>query len=218
MEEKRYTPRPKNKTAPICAITFAVVGLVLFLVLPRFITRYAAPAQLAAVMLLVIGIFIAMKYCFVSNTYVLMEGENGRPWFLVEQKQGKRISTVCQLPVSRLLAIEEYHRGEAVPKTAGQTFSYIATMNGPEYQFLRARGEKGELLIKIEADADFLAALRAVWDAFTAARDAARAAAAAAQEEEPAPEEVPATEEVPAPEGIPAPADPAAPEENSDPA
>ena len=200
MEEKRYTPRPKNKTAPICAITFAVVGLVLFLVLPRFITRYAAPAQLAAVMLLVIGIFIARKYCFVSNTYVLMEGENGRPWFLVEQKQGKRISTVCQLPVSRLLAIEEYHRGEAVPKTAGQTFSYIATMNGPEYQFLRARGEKGELLIKIEANADFLAALRAVWDAFTAAREAARAAKAT-QEEEPAPEEAPApAEELPTPE------------------
>ena len=151
-------------------------------------------------MLLVIGIFIAMKYCFVSNTYVLMEGENGRPWFLVEQKQGKRISTVCQLPVSRLLAIEEYRRGEAAPKTAGQTFSYIATMNGPEYQFLRARGEKGELLIKIEADADFLAALRTVWNAFTAAREAARAAKAT-QEEEPAPEEAPApAEELPTPE------------------
>lgn len=201
MEEKRFTPRPKNKVAPICALAFVVCGLALFLILPRFITQYAAPVQLAAVMVLVIGIFIAMKYCFVSNTYVLMEGENGRPWFLVEQKQGRRVSTVCQLPVSRLLSIEECRRGQPAPKVIGQTFSYIATMNGPEYQYLRARGDKGELLIKIEADADFLAALRAVWDSFRAARDAAMAArAAAAQEEESAPEEVPATEEVPAPE------------------
>ena len=202
MEEKRFTPRPKNKVAPICAMAFVVCGLALFLVLPRFITQYAAPVQLAAVMVLVIGIFIAMKYCFVSNTYVLMEGENGRPWFLVEQKQGRRVSTVCQLPVSRLLAIEEYHRGDAAPKTTGQTFSYIATMNGPEYQFLRARGDKGELLIKIEADADFLAALRAMWDAFRAARDAAMAARAAAVTEEESPDaEMPAPDtEPPAPD------------------
>ena len=161
IEELRYTPQPKNRRAHALAIILVLLGVATF-VLAGALSRYGALLQIAAIIAAVSGIFVAMKYIFLVNTYVLMTAEDGTAFFLVEQMQGQRKSTVCQLPAARILGIRELTDKKEGDAMRGRCFSYVATLGGKTFQIITARGDDGgTVYIKIEADAGFVAAFRA---------------------------------------------------------
>ena len=160
MNEYRYTPRPKNRRAYVLCITLVLLGILAF-VLAGMFESYVGSIRMGAVITVVAGLFLGIKFIFHTNTYVLMLTDRGVPYFLVMQAQGRRESLVCQLPLRRIQEVRTLCRGkDKTPR--GRYFSYVATMGLKEDQLITAQGDDGKLLqVKIEADEEFLAELRA---------------------------------------------------------
>jgi hypothetical protein len=69
--------------------------------------------------------------------------------------QGKRSSLVCRLPlyaVMRVFSAEE-------ESARGKAYVYVATMHGGRYQYVAGRLDGVDVLLKLEADEAFVAAL-----------------------------------------------------------
>lgn len=182
-------PRAKNHNALFLEIGLAVAGIALFITAPLFMSQYVFGGQLAAMLMLVMAIVFLFKYQLNKNEYLLAPGQNGGTVFLIRQKQGKQEKTVCQLPLARILTIDEVSPGHPAPAVDSKDdFTYIATLGAKEYQILRTRGARGLLTVKIEADEAFMAVLREEFSYVTAAREEqarlAREKAAEEDEEE----------------------------------
>ncbi len=156
-KELRYAPRPQNRRASILWIglfSLSVLAFAASFALPA----YGGTVQMASVIGIVMGLFIAYRFSFSSYTYVLTHlGDKGL-YFLVEQQQGKRSTLICELPLKRIRSVTAL---DGDGKTVrGKCFSCVTTMGGSKYQLVRAMGEKEDVLVKIEADEAFLAAFR----------------------------------------------------------
>lgn len=159
MNEYRYTPRPKNRNAQILCILLVALGVLAF-ILAGYFPNYVGSVRMAALILVVVGLFLGIKFIFSTNTYILMRTDKGACYFLVEQAQGKRSSLVCQLPLRRITEVREMRRGrDKTPK--GRLFSYVATLGLQEYQLLTAEGDDGKpVQVKLEADEAFFSELK----------------------------------------------------------
>ncbi|MBO5050979.1 MAG: hypothetical protein J6D31_02175 [Clostridia bacterium] len=169
IEELRYTPRPANRRAVALAIGLSLPAVLLFAV-SAAMPNYGGVMQLLGLVMLVVGLFVAYKFILSSYTYVLTDPGDGTPYLLIEQTQGKRVSLVCRVPLEQILRISETEKGHR----GGKAYVYVATMHGGRYQYVSGRAEGVDLLLKLEADEGFLAALR---------RESAAARAAAVKEE-----------------------------------
>lgn len=152
-----YSPKAANRRAQL--ITFglsalALIGFVTSFLLPT----YGGTVQLLCLFLLVYAIFVASRFLFVSYTYSLFRNERGTVYFLIEERQGKRSSLVCQLPLSRIHAVKPI--AEAKEEARGRYYTYVATMGGGRYYMVSVEGERGRAAVKIEPDDAFLAAFR----------------------------------------------------------
>jgi hypothetical protein len=152
-----YSPRPVNQRAKGLVVLLSAAALILFVLASR-IPTYGGTIQLVCLFSIVYALFVASRFLFVSYTYSIYTNEKGIPYFLIEEKQGKRSSLVCQLPLRRIREIKPL--SEAKEEVRGRYYTYVATMGGGDYQIVVADGEKGRVGIKIEADATFLAAFR----------------------------------------------------------
>ncbi len=177
------TPRAKNHRALILSLSLAVLGAAAVLLGPRMTESYGGAIQLAGFTMIVLGLLVASKYCMVSYAYSIHPGEAGCPVLLVEQRQGRRSSIVCQISFRRVLAVEEYDPAHAEDKHGRSYYTFIATMGAPVYQIVRAEGPKGELYIKLEADPAFVSALQAAIEQARAIRAAEQAAGEAPRED-----------------------------------
>jgi len=152
----RYTPKPKNRRAYVLAAVPTLLGVLLFVLAP-LLPAGVGVLQMVSLLFVVGGIYLATKYIFFTNTYVLMTTEKGESFFLVEQAQGRRKSTVCQLPFERIIALHP-----TAEKAEGKSvYAYLATPGTKECQLIVARDESGSAVyIKIEADEAFFSALQ----------------------------------------------------------
>ncbi len=156
--EVRYTPHAINRCAYWLIAGFVLGAAVLF---PAsfFLPVYRGLAQLMSAMLLVVALFVASKYVFVSYTYILTPEKEGEPArFLVETKQGRRVSLLFQTPLHTVLSVVPYDK-KHLP--GGTFYTATATVYGGTYQTLHTKNEMGEAVLKMEADQPFLSALAA---------------------------------------------------------
>lgn len=152
-----YSPRSANNRAKILVIGLLAAALIAFIA-SFYIPTYGGTVQLCCLFAIVYALFVASRFLFVSYTYSLYTNDRGIRYFLIEEKQGKRSSLVCQLPLSRVHAVKPL--SEAGEETRGRYYTYVATMGGGDYQIVVVDGEKGRVGIKIEANTAFLTALR----------------------------------------------------------
>ncbi len=160
--EMRYTPRPSNRRASILWIglfSLSVAAFTISFALPS----YGGTVQMAALIGLVIAIFIAYKFAFSVYTYILTPLEGKGFYFLIEQTQGKRTTLVCELPLRRIRSLTDLCGEDK--NIRGRYFTCIATMGGGRYQLVRAVGSKEDILVKIEADEAFVTAFRTLLSA-----------------------------------------------------
>ena len=155
-QEIKCSPTPANQRAKLAIALLFAAALALFVA--SFFVGYGGTIQLVSLFLIVYAIFIASRFLFVSYTYSLFTNEKGTLYFLIEEKQGKRSSLVCQLPFRRVHAIKPIV--EAKKELDGRYYTYVATMCGGEYYVVAVDGEKGRVGIKIEPDAAFVCAFR----------------------------------------------------------
>ncbi len=160
-----HSPKPANHRAKLLTAGLMLAAIIGF-VASFWIPDYGGTVQLVCLFLVVYALFVASRFLFVSYTYSLFRNERGTTYFLIEEKQGKRSSLVCQLPLSRIHGIKPF--SDAKEEARGRYYTYVATMGGGEYQMLIVEGERGKAAIKIEASADFLASFQSA----LAAKDA----------------------------------------------
>lgn len=160
----RYTPRAVNRHAYL-AIVLVVLAAVVCFSIAGFAAGYKGLLQLLSMMLLVVAIFIASKYIFVSYEYIITQEGEDPAYFLIEERQGKRTSLVCQIPLRYILSVTPWDR-KTCP--AGRFSTFTASMDGGSYSTVHAREAGQDIVVKIEADDAFLAALR---DAVNAASE-----------------------------------------------
>lgn len=151
-----YTPRAVNRRAGWAVGILLGLAAVVF-ALSLFFSEYGGTLQLVSLFMIVYALFLASKFLFVSNAYSLYTKENGVRFFLIEQKQGRRSTLVCQLPLYRIRSVLPF--AEAKEEARGRYYTYVASMSGGNYQMLVVDGEKGSVGIKIEASPEFVAAL-----------------------------------------------------------
>ncbi len=156
-KDATYSPRPANQRAKALVATLFGASLAGFIASSR-IPNYGGTVQLFCLALLVYALFVASRFLFVSYTYSIYTNDKGVTYFLIEEKQGKRSSLVCQLPFSRIRSVKPL--AEAKEEMRGRYYTYVATMSGGNYYVIAVDGETGRGGIKIEADAPFLATFR----------------------------------------------------------
>lgn len=151
-----YSPRPANNRAKGLVVALfgaAVAGFAASFRIPD----YGGIVQLFCLFLVVYALYVASRFLFVSYTYSIYKNDKGVPYFLIEEKQGKRSSLVCQLPFSRIHTVKPISESKA--ETSGRYYTYAATMSGGDYYIVVVDGERGRVGIKIEPDDAFLTAL-----------------------------------------------------------
>lgn len=154
IEECRCSPRPANRHAHVLSLALLMPAVLLFAV-SFAMPAYGGIAQLLSLIMIVCALFVAYKFVFSFYTYTITDPGDGIPCLLVEQMQGKRSSLVCRLPlyaVMRVFSAEE-------ESARGKAYVYVATMHGGCYQYVSGRMDDTNILLKLEADEAFMAAL-----------------------------------------------------------
>ena len=153
-----YESKAKNGSALVFVGILMMVGALCYLA-TLFLPLFRGIVLLGAVLFFVAAIFVAYKYLLTSYVYSIYSDGETPPCLLIEQKQGKRSSLVCRVPLSAVLSLAPYD-GKAYP---ARCYVYTATMRGGAYQLLRVREDGREFCVKIEADEAFLTALVAAY-------------------------------------------------------
>jgi hypothetical protein len=159
VEEARCTPTPHNRGAYLRAGIFILIGVLGYAV-ASLLPAYGGAVQLVALVLTVAGVFTLTKYALVKHSYLLVRTEEGKRYFLVEQTQGRRKSTLCTLSLSEVVAIYDYADREKAIAYGGRMYSYTASSKNCSYQTVVARTALGRVAVRIEADPPFISALR----------------------------------------------------------
>lgn len=159
VEQARSTPKAQNGRALLLGGLLVLFGVVGFAV-SGFLSAYVGIVQAAALLAAVFGVFTFTRYALLQNSYVIIRLENGERYFLVEQMQGKRKSTVFQCVLSDILAIYDYTEREKAEALGGRMLSYTVSYGKFAYQTVTCRRTDGRYAVRIEADASFLSALR----------------------------------------------------------
>ena len=155
IEEKRHRAHPVNSFARVASLALALPAVALFAI-SGVLPAYGGVVQLVSLALLVAALFLAYKFVFSTYTYVITDPGNGTPCLLVEQQQGRRSTLAFHVPLHAVLRVQEMGK---MPQ--GRAYLYTARLRGGQYQYVVCRVDGVEQILKIEADADFIAALAA---------------------------------------------------------
>lgn len=159
VEEARCTPAPHNGRAYLRGGILVLFGVLIY-ALAELLPAYGGAVQFLALILAVCGVFTVTKYLLVQHSYLLVRTEDGKRYFLVEQTQGRRKSTLCQLTLPEIVAVYDYPDREKAYAYGGRMYSYTASLKNCVYQTVVARTALGRVAVRIEADGDFIATLR----------------------------------------------------------
>ena len=159
VEEARSTPKAQNGRALLMGGLFVLFGVVGFAA-SGFLPAYVGVVQAVSLFAAVFGVFTFTRYTLLQHSYVILRLENGERYFLVEQMQGKRKSTVFQCALSDVLAIYEYAEREKAETLGGRMLSYTVSYGKFAYQTVTCRRTDGRYAVRIEADEAFLSSLR----------------------------------------------------------
>ena len=154
IEECRCTPHPANRRAHALSLALLLPAALLFF-LSFFLPGYRGIVQLLSLGVIVGALFVAYKFVLSSYSYTVTDPGDGNPCLLVEQIQGKRSSLVCRLPLYAISRVCPAEQGAAY----GKAYVYVATMHGGRYQYVTGRLDGVDVLLKLEADEAFVAAL-----------------------------------------------------------
>ena len=158
VEEARCTPTPHSSRAYLRGGILLLLA-VLSYALAGFLPAFVGAVQLVALALAIVGVFTLTKHALIRHTYLLVRTEEGKRYFLVEETQGRRKSTLCQLSLSEIVTVYDYADREKAMAYGGRLQSYTVSTGKCAYQTVVARTALGRVAVRIEADGEFLARL-----------------------------------------------------------
>ena len=155
MEDVSYTAVPSNKVSRI----MVGAGVLCMVFSALALWRNIAVPVIWQVLFLVgtiLSVFFLTRYELSKYIYVLTVLE-GKHYFLVLHRQGKRESTLCSQPLSQLRLVRYTDREHPLPEEAGTYYRFLPTVH-PEHSVLLTFGAQGREAshVRIEPSEEFL--------------------------------------------------------------
>ncbi len=149
-----YIPKKENKARRVsfwCIISgIIVMGF-------SSLVPYRALLQLAAMVLVIIGIQLLVRFVLSDYRYIINDCDNGTAELLIYKKQGSRDTLVCRISLSAV--IENFERENKKPQ-ADKCYNYTQNLGAKAYSLIFLDGEKRVEII-IEPDTAFVNAINA---------------------------------------------------------
>lgn len=144
-----YAPK-QDKTARWQSLLFIITGFALMM-FSSFVP-YRAVYQVLALLTVVVGIFILVRYVLSEFRYIIDDRDDGNSDFIVYKKQGKNDVKVCHIS---LFNVEEIYRHGDKKVKSDNRYAYNQNITHEKYVLLTREGEK-IIEIIIEPDKYFL--------------------------------------------------------------
>jgi len=148
-----YIPK-KDKKASNLSLALILAGIVIAAVSQFF--PYRSLIQLAAIVPIVIGIQLLVRFSLSDLRYIIDDREDGNSDLIIYKKQGKREAKVCHISISNL--IEAFPRGMK-KVDSNNRFNYCQNMTDRIWVLWFRDGEKS-LEVLLQPDEAFLEALK----------------------------------------------------------
>lgn len=162
MRDFKICPKPQNRNAQYLFVSVLIAGAVAFGVSFVFDSRRGL-LQLLAVCFLVTAVFVYTKYIGVSYVYEMTEDADGTPVFVICQRTGKRISTLCRVSLCDVTAIEKLTGDERRERKVRQGFVryvYTPTLFPDTVYLMTSAGRYESSEIVLEGTDEFADMLR----------------------------------------------------------
>ncbi len=161
MQDIYYTPKRQNKR-PVILISILTGICILCVIFMMLGIKGQIIFQIGFLAAAAVEIFIFSRYMTVSYTYTVSYENN---LFLVTQKVGKRIHTLCRLDLSALYRVRLYEEDDAVEDKHKNRYNYCVSFR-PAVSYL-AFFDDGEHIaaIRMELDQAFYEVLSRVVEA-----------------------------------------------------
>lgn len=153
----KYTPKPKNTVATVIVFGFIITSTALYYI-ARFDIEYRIIPQLIAFILVIVALYIAIRYKFttfihvvssldgdIPSIYELSSGDIEKLEFTVFRTQGARKPIAqCRFSLSELISVEILSE-DGVNKVAGELemYRYISTFMPKTSCLAVFKGERG---------------------------------------------------------------------------
>lgn len=144
-----YVPE-KQKTARYAAFLSIIAGFVIMTI--SYGISYQMFFQVVALTLVIIGVFLLVRYVLSEFRYIIDDRDDGTCDFLVFKKQGKNDVKVCHISLS---SVEDVYRFGAKKVKSDTRFGYNQNITDDKYVLLVEDGSKRTEVI-IEPDEIFL--------------------------------------------------------------
>ncbi len=148
MPDFSYTPRRKNNL-PVIVITACVCLMIVCTVF--LMLRVGSPLvfQLLFLACAVGIIYFFSRYIAVSYTYTISYEQNA---FIVVQRKGRRLVTLCRLDLSALYRVRPYEADDETERKHTNRYQFCVSMRPPESTLLFF--DDGEHIVSIRVEID----------------------------------------------------------------
>ena len=163
INEVSVTPKPQNNNSKILMTVFLALAAVVIIV-SLAIDKYKGVVAFVGVCFLVSAILVYTKYVSVRFYYDVIITDDGEPLFVVRQLTGRRIVTLCRVPLAEITDIKKETRKERKAHVRAKNtplFVYFPTLS-PElsYRMSVGRGDSASEVL-IECSDEFSSLLSA---------------------------------------------------------
>ena len=152
MRDLYYTPPRKGRVPEI-----AIIGCLVLMVLSVLFMVLDLGDKLVFRLLFVLAgticVFVLTRYLSRSFTYKVLHEEGV---FVVEQHQGRRISTLCRLSLSALYACRPYGAEDRAAPPSDSCYAYLNSAVPPVSHLLFFKDGERDVSIRLELDGEML--------------------------------------------------------------
>lgn len=161
VDEKVYLAKPKNKTAK--SVFLGLLGTSMIFVLLALLTpKYSGLIWIVALGFITATIYIYNRFVGSEYRYAITN-DGGRPSFTVGMQMGNTARVMARLDLSSIVEVRGMNRDEYRSYKSDKgvvKYPYYPTMVFDEVYLVAIRSEYENADIFIEADAEFISALR----------------------------------------------------------
>lgn len=151
-----YSPKHNNK-AKIFSFVFLLGAIVVWMI-GAYIGRFYWVVQLAAILMMVVGTQLLGRFVLIDYKYVVQDNNYNGYDFLIYKIQGKKVTKVCYVSLSKVIAIFRLTDLPDYQKKYGRTsnrFNYCVNIGAKETFVLIFRDGKDLIEVRFEPDRKF---------------------------------------------------------------
>ncbi len=158
MQDIRYTPKRQN-TRPVILVTILTVICILSAAFMMLNIGKQLVFQIVFLLSAVVEIFMFSRFLTASYTYTVSFDND---LFVVTQKTGKRITTLCRLSLGTLSSVRPYTQEDDSTRNSGDRYNYCVSFRPAVTYLAFFRDGERTVSIRMELDNAFYGMLQRI--------------------------------------------------------